>query len=1036
MKKTIFLLFILAISTAINAQIKRYASMADSMYYASSQYRLVGPFRGGRAATACGSLVDKNVFYMGTTGGGVWHTRDAGENWDNISDKYFGGSIGSIALAPTDENIIYVGEGENTMRGNVSEGIGGMWKTINGGRTWQNIGLNFGRHITKIIVHPKNENIVWAAVMGPLFGTSSDRGIYKTTDGGKNWQKILGTPNVNTGGIEITMEPNNPDVLYASLWQMQRTPYSMESGGKGSGVYKSIDGGATWVNITQNKGLPKDSIYGISYVAIAPSNPDKVYLLLEAKEGGLFVSNDAGTTWKLQSQDANIRQRAWYFSKMAVDPFDENTLFICNVEFWKSTDGGKTIKSVATPHADHHNIWIDPKDNKRMIVCDDGGAQVSKDGSNTWSTYYNQPTSQIYRISADNAYPYNLLGGQQDNSSVRIKSRTKWAGIYNSDFSSTAGGEAGVDVADPLNPDIVYGGEYMGILRRYDHKTGEVRHINIWPESNIGSGAENLKYRFQWNFPLFFSMHKPNRLYAGGNHLFYTEDEGVTWQCISPDLTTNNKNYQQASGGPITKDNTTVEYYCTVFAAAECVQDANILYTGSDDGLIHITKDGGKNWTNITPPNIPSLMLWNSIEADPFAKGTLYAIGTRYKQNDFKPYIYKSTNFGATWQLITKGIPNNHFTRCLRADKKREGLLYAGTEYGMYISYDGGQNWKTFQHNLPIVPITDMCIKYNDLCVATQGRAIWVLDDLAMVQAYQEPNNTKQALKIFPINESIIFDAWGGYEKNNAGKNPPNGTVVRYFIPNGTDTTKATIKILNAQKEVIQTYSTQSTEKEKIVINGEYNTFVWNQAYPSEPEISGMVFWNGSIYNGPKAPPGLYYAKIIAGKDSVEKEFNILPNPTYKASIADYQEQFMFLMQVKATFDTVQNSIKKLRSIRNQISAFKNAQKDTLPKNITTLMDSINIKLDKIENNLYQTKAKSGQDVLNYPIKINDKIASLYNQGNDGYCKPTKASKEVHELLKNQAFIELANLKSVLDGPVVQLNNLIKQSNLNIIGAK
>ncbi len=1033
--KLVNIILLIAISTIANAQIKRYANTADSLYYSNSPYRLVGPFRGGRAAAVCGSLNNLNLYYMGTTGGGVWRTKDAGKNWENISDNYFGGSIGAIALAPTDENIIYVGEGENTMRGNVSEGISGMWKTVNGGRTWTNIGLAFARHITKIVVHPKNENIVWACVMGPLFGNSKDRGVYKTIDGGKTWYKILATANETTGAIELAIEPNNPDVLYASLWQMKRTPYSMESGGAGSGVYKSMDGGATWVNMSYNKGLPKDSIKGISYIAIAPNNPDRLYLLLEAKEGGLFISNDAGATWQLQSTNSNLKQRAWYFSKMAVDPTNSDKIFICNVEFWKSTDAGKNIKSVSTPHADHHNIWIHPKDGNRMIVADDGGAQISIDGGESWSTYYNQPTSQIYRISADNAYPYNLLGGQQDNSSVRIKSRVKWGGISNSDFTSTAGGEAGVDVADPLNPDIVYGGEYMGIMRRQDHKTGEVRHINIWPESNIGSGAENLKYRFQWNYPLYFSVHNAKRLYAAGNHLFYTEDEGVTWKCISPDLTTNNKKYQQTSGGPITKDNTTVEYYCTIFAAAESPHSANILYTGSDDGLLHITKDGGETWQNITPKNIPEMMLWNCIEVDPLDKATVYAVGTRYKLNDYKPYLFKSMDYGTTWQAINNGINNLHFTRVLRADKKRKDLLYAGTESGMYISYDGGKNWKTFQMNLPVVPITDMCIKYNDLCIATQGRAIWVLDDLSMVQAYQDGGVPKEPRKIFPINETIRFDAYN-YDRENAGKNPPNGTVINYYIAGASDSTKASIKILNAQKELIQINCTSCKEETKLNIKGQFNQFVWNQKYPAEPEIPGIILWNGGISEGPSAPPGAYFARLILGKDSVEMPFSILPNPTYKATITDYQNQFSYLMDVKKEFDKVQKCIKQIRAVRSQITSFKNAQTDTMPTNIATLMDSISKRLDKIENNLYQTKAQSGQDVLNYPIKINDKIGSLYNQGNDGYNSPTNAGKEVLKLLIEQAKVELDDFESINKGPMVLLNKCIRESNLPIISTK
>ncbi|MFM2387185.1 MAG: hypothetical protein RL660_1942 [Bacteroidota bacterium] len=1008
----------------------------DSLYFSNINYRLVGPFRGGRATTACGSLLNPKLYYMGSTGGGVWRSRDAGANWENISDKYFGGSIGSVALAPSNENIIYVGEGENTFRGNVSSGINGMWKSTNAGRTWQNIGLSFGKHITKIIVHPTDPNTVWAAVFGPIFGTSQQRGVYKTTDGGKNWRRVLATANETTGAIEITSEPNNPDVMYASLWQMKRTHHNMESGGIGSGIYKSEDGGETWRCINKHQGLPKDSIWGITYVAIAPGNADKVYALVEAKDGGLFVSNDAAKTWTKVNSEANIRQRAWYFSKMAVDPSNEDKIWICNVEFWKSTDGGKSISRVSTPHGDHHNIWIDPNNAKRMIICDDGGAQVSEDAGESFSTYFNQPTSQIYRISADNAYPYRLLGGQQDNSSVRIMSRTKHSGIFNSDFNATAGGEAGCDVADPLNPDIVYGGEYDGIMRRLDHRTGEVRHINVWPESNIGSGAENLQYRFQWNYPLFFSTHNPKRLYAAGNCLFASEDEGITWQKLSDDLTTNNKALQQASGGPITKDNTTVEYYCTIFAAAESSHDADVIYTGSDDGLLHVTQNGGKTWTNITPKGCPELMMWNCIEVDPNDKATVYAVGTKYKLGDLRPYIFKSNNYGATWTAITKGIPAQHFARCIRADRKVKGLLYCGTEYGMYISYDAGASWHKFQLNLPQVPITDMCIKYNDLCVATQGRAIWVLDDLSLVQQYAT-YPSKNKIHVFDINDYITTE---GYRAENtkraAGMNPHNGVYVNFAIPNLKDTSAVSISIYNEQHQHIATYTKGGAEEAALKVKEGLNQFVWSTIYPYKDKLQDLVMWGGPIYSGPKAVPGKYFARLRVDADSTEKPFYIVPNPTYKTPVADYQAQFNFLMAVQKEYDSVQGTIVKLRDIRRQIGAFTGLHGDKCSKEIKTLADSINKQLSSIEEALYQTKAKSGQDVLNYPIKLNDKLATLYNQANDGYSAPTKASQEVLKSLQQRSYAVLAEFDKVLNKDVPALNTLIKQSTLNVIDVK
>jgi len=559
MKKLFILLFAFSVSTGLLGQKSKAASsvIADNKKESlldNLNYRLIGPFRGGRSAAVAGSYQKKNTFYFGATGGGVWKTTDAGNNWTSISDKFFGSSIGSVAVAPGDETIIYVGEGENTMRGNVSEGLGGMWRSEDGGKSWKNIGLKDSRHIIRIVIHPKNPDIVWVAAMGHLFGPNNERGVFKTTDGGKTWKKTLFVNN-QTGCSDLVMEPGNPNVFYAGTWRLIRTPYSMESGGEGSGLWKSTDGGETWKNISANKGLPKN-IWGIVGVAVAPSNTEKIYTILENKDGGLYVSEDGGETWTLRSSDNNIRQRAWYYTKVYVDPQNENKVYCPNVNFMVSIDGGRTFKDIDTPHGDHHDLWIDPEDGNRMVVADDGGAQVSFDAGNNWSTYLNQPTAQVYRLSTDNAFPYRILAGQQDNSAFRIKSRTYGAAITATDMETAAGSESGYVVADPLNPEITYGGNYMGMLQRLDHKTGESRLINVWPVDNMGAGAEAAKYRFQWNYPIFFSPHNPKKLYAAGNHLFVTEDEGNSWKMISPDLTTNDKAKQASSGGPITQDNT------------------------------------------------------------------------------------------------------------------------------------------------------------------------------------------------------------------------------------------------------------------------------------------------------------------------------------------------------------------------------------------------------------------------------------------------------------------------------------------------
>ncbi|TBR19413.1 MAG: glycosyl hydrolase [Chitinophagaceae bacterium] len=1015
-------------------------SQSDDQLLSLSKYRLVGPFRGGRSAAVAGSNKNKNTFYFGATGGGVWKTTDGGNNWNNISDKYFGGSIGAVAVAPNDETIIYVGEGENSMRGNVSEGLGGMWRSDDGGKSWKNIGLKEGRHIIRIVIHPKNPDIVWVAVMGHLFGPNEERGVFKTTDGGKTWKKTLYINN-QTGASDLVMEPGNPNVFYAGTWRLIRTPYSLESGGDGSGLWKSTDGGETWKNISSNKGLPKGT-WGIVGVAVAPSNTDKIYTILENKDGGLYMSADGGETWTLTSGDNNIRQRAWYYTKVFVDPKNENKVYCPNVGFMRSNDGGRTFQSIQTPHGDHHDLWMDPEDGNRMIVADDGGAQVSFDGGNNWSTYLNQPTVQIYRVSTDNAFPYRIMGGQQDNSAFRIKSRTYGAAITAADMENTAGNESGYVVADPLNPDITYGGNYMGSLQRLDQRTGESRAINVWPIDNMGAGAEAAKYRFQWNFPIFFSPHNPKRLYTAGNHLFVSEDEGKSWEQISPDLTTNDKSKQASSGGPITQDNTSVEYYCTIFTATESSVEKDLLWTGSDDGLINVSKDGGKNWENVTPKDCPQWMMWNSIEVDPFKKGAAYFIGTRYKLDDFRPFIYKTEDYGKTWKLIVNGIPSLHFTRTMRADRIKQGLLYAGTEFGMYISYDDGASWKSFQLNLPVVPITDLAIKNNDLIVGTQGRSIYILDDLTVVQQ-KNADILNKNLHVFSVNPAYRMPGGGrrggggfggGQALRNVGMNPPNGVVFNYYMKNAVDSTKLSIEVMDKNKKSIKRYSTSSKDS-KIEINKGMNQFEWDMNYPEAERVEGLILWNGFV-RGPKASPGNYFAKFKSGNDSTEVPFTIIPDPNYQTTLTEYEEQFNHLITIRDKSSEIMKAIKNIRDIRSQMNEFSGRVGKDLPKEIKQQIDTVNKQMTAVEEALHQTKAKSGQDVLNYPIKLDDKLSSIYNASSAGQSAISRQTKDAYNELVPLIDEQLNKLKKIMAEDVAKLNQLIHEKTLQVIGVK
>jgi len=1036
MKKWFFFLIGLALTVPVLAHKKSDTKPAnttntDSLLHSAMHYRLVGPFRGGRSCAVAGSITHKNEFYFGATGGGVWKTTDGGSNWKNISDKYFGGSIGAIALAPSDESVIYVGEGENTLRSNVSEGINGMWRSDNGGMSWKNIGLKDSKHIARIVVHPKDPNTVWVAAMGHLFGPNTERGVFKTTDGGKTWRKVLYV-NDSTDCSDLITVPGDPNVLYAGMWHVKRTPYSMESGGAGSGLYKSTDGGETWTNLSANKGLPK-GIWGMVCVAVAPSNTDKVYALIENENGGLYVSNDAGVTWGLISNDNEIRQRSWYFNRIFVDPKNENQVYCPNLEFMGSSDGGRTFHPINTPHSDHHDLWIDPENGSRMIIADDGGAQISFNGGHDWSTYYNQPTAQFYRVSTDNAFPYHILGAQQDNSTVRIKSRTYGNGISDRDWESTAGFESGYVVADPLDANIVYGGNYGGYLSRMNHKTGENRSINVWPDNPIGTGADVQKYRFQWNFPIFFSPGNPKRLYAAGNHLFVTENDGQSWEMISPDLTTDDKSKQTASGGPITKDNTTAEFYCTIFTAAESGIEKDLLWTGSDDGLVYISKDAGKHWDNVTPPAAGKWMMWNSIETDPFKKGKAYLVGTKYKTDDYTPYIFITEDYGKTWRLATKGIDNNSFARVVRADKKRAGLLYAGTEYGMYISNDDGASWQKFQLNLPQVPITDLTIKDNDLVVATQGRSFWVLDDLSLLQTDEKDLDQKN-WQVFNVNDAYRTNGWVDSNIRNGGMNPPNGVAFNYYLKNATDTDKISVTIFDKKQKPIKTYS--KTDKDgKVECSSGMNRWVWDMNYEGGEKIDGMVLWNGNA-GGPRAACGKYIARFRYNKDSVDVPFTIKPDPNYKISEADDDEQVAFLLDVRDKFNAIQKTIKNIRSIRNQVTDMVNKSDTLALKKMKVLADSICKKLTTVEEALYQTKAKAGEDILNFPMRLNDRMAGLYNFAASGYNKPTQQVKDAFKELAAETDIQLNKYAAIIKNEVSDFNIMIRENKIPVVSVK
>ena len=898
------------------------AQSTDKEDYNALEYRLLGPFRGGRSAAVTGVTGKPNLYYFGAAGGGIWKTENGGRHWENISDGYFGGSIGAIAVSKSDQNVIYVGGGEKTVRGNVSSGYG-VWKTVDAGKTWISSGLEKSRHVSRIAIDPDNHNIVYAAVLGNIYKETDERGVYKSVDGGKTWKKILFANNLS-GAVDLQLDPTNSRILYASTWRLQRTPYSLSSGGEGSALWKSTDSGGTWTEISKNEGFPDDTL-GIIGVTVSPVNNQRVWAMVENKdEGGLYRSDDGGETWEKVNSERKLRQRAWYYTRLYADTKNADQIYVLNVRYHKSTDGGKTFSTHGAPHGDHHDLWIAPNDPNRMIIGDDGGAQITYDGGETWSTYHNQPTSQFYRVTTDNHFPYRIYAAQQDNSTVRISHRSDGYSISENDWESTAGGESAHIAVDPLNNDIIYGGSYDGFLTRKNHKTGTVRAINVWPDNPMGHGAEGMKYRFQWNFPIQFSKHNPKRLYTFSNQVHVTENEGQSWEVISPDLTRNDPEKLKSSGGPITQDNTSVEYYCTIFAAQESPLKEGLIWVGSDDGLIHVTKDGGKNWENITPKSMPEWMMINSIEPSSFEEGTCYVAGTRYKLGDFTPYLYKTTDYGKSWKLITTGINSEHFTRVVREDPKQKGLLYAGTETGMYISFNNGENWKSFQLNLPIVPITDLTIKDDNLIVATQGRSLWILDDLTIIHQLKNVNEGDHL-----YHPKDTYRMRGGSRENSktSGTNHANGVITYFNIENYSEKDTISLTYFDSYGDTIQSFNNHNAKKNKLKVKDGANKFVWDTKYTGAEKLDGMILWWANL-DGPRAIPGSYKVELKVKEQLLSESFKIVSDPRAESSQEDMRKQFEFILDINKTIDAAHKSIKRMRAINSQLESFQSQYKN------------------------------------------------------------------------------------------------------------
>ena len=1067
----------------------------DTIALNALRWRELGPFRGGRSVAVAGSAKRPLEYYMGTTGGGVFKSLDGGQSWAPITDKFFGGTIGAIAVSPSNPDIVYVGGGEYPIRGNVSHGDG-VWKSTDAGKTWTSLGLRATRQIARVRVHPTNPDIVYVGAAGSVWAPTPDRGVYKSRDGGRTWTRIL-FKNDSTGVSDLAMDPSNPDVLYASLWQAGRTPWTLVSGGAGSGLWKSTDGGETWRDISRSPGLPA-GLLGNMGLSVSAAKPNRVFAIIEADSGGVFRSDDGGATWTRTNGDRSLRQRAWYYTKIHADPQDTNVVYVNNVNFNKSTDGGKTFKPVrGIPHGDSHDFWIAPNDNKRMIEGDDGGASASADGGKTW-TDEDFATAQFYHVTTTNHFPYQVCGAQQDNSTLCGPSR-KAGGIDIGDWKEAGGGESGHIASRPDDPDIIYAGSYGGLLTRKDLRTGLTRNINPWPDNPMGHSAIDLKYRFQWTFPIVLSPHDPNTLYATSNYVHRTTDDGQSWQVISPDLTRNDPATLGPSGGPLTKDQTSVEYYGVIFAFAESPRQKGVLWAGSDDGLVHVSRDNGRSWQNVTPRDMAKFTRVSIIEPSHFAAGTAYVAANRFQLDDMRPYLWKTTDFGRSWTRIDPGIDPSEFTRAIREDDEKAGLLYVGTERGVWVSPNDGRDWQRLKSNLPAVPVHDLAVKSGDLIAATHGRSFWVIDDLSALRQLT-PAVTAQPAHLFKPRDAYrvsfgsgrrgaprVADSTAPPPVHPVATSPTGGPSIQYWLARANrdvtlefrdaagamirsftsrqdsstaaDSVKRAVRT-KARVDSLRTAGIPADSAERMARRspdvaaaqsggGEdedgpiripppprapnkagINTFSWNMRHPDISAFQGMVLWAGGT-QGPMVPPGTYEVRLLVDGQPVGTErFALRKDPRTRATPTDLAAQFTFLSRVRDASNRANDAVKTIRYVKAQLADREKHAPAERRAELASLDSAFAARLSSVEDSLYQTKNRSGQDPLNYPIRLNDRIGGIMSVAGSSEARPTSQTVAVFQLLSAQLERELARLDAVMKSDLPRVNVLLRQAGL------
>jgi photosystem II stability/assembly factor-like uncharacterized protein len=1062
----------------------------DSSRYAHSarelrglRWRLVGPFRGGRAVAVVGDPVSRNTFYFGSVDGGVWKTINGGTTWRNVTDGVSTiASVGAIAVAASDPNVIYVGGGEADLREDWTYGDG-MYRSTDAGRTWTHLGLDDARHIARIVVDPRDPDRVLVAAMGHASGRNTTRGVFRSTDGGKSWQRVL-YANDSTGAIDVAMDPSNPRILYAALWHMQRTPWGFTAG-NGS-LWKSTDGGDTWRDLSANPGIPRNPLGRIG-ISVSAANPLRIYANIECppedSTGGIFRSDDGGASWQRVNGDQKWMVRPWYYNVVTADPADTNTVYVMNLATWKSADGGRTFTRLRVPHGDTHELWVDPRDARRMISGNDGGATISFDGGSTWSSIMNQPTAQFYHVATDDQWPYRIYGAQQDNTTVSIRSRSDNGVITTDDWYPVGGGESGYIAPKPGDPNIVIAGTYTGTMTRYDVRTKQSKDISVWLNNYDGWPALDVPNRFQWTYPIVYSSHDPRVLYATANRVFKSTDDGDSWQPISPDLTLHDPRTLGPAGGPITYDMTGTEWYATIFAFAESPRSPDVLWAGSDDGLIHLSRDGGKNWTNVTPPSVARFTRISIIEPSHFDPATAYVAANRYQLDDFRPYLLKTSDYGRTWTAIASGIPDGAYTRSIREDPVRRGLLFAGTETGIYYSPDDGAHWHSLQLNLPRASVRDLAIHGSDLIAATHGRAMWVLDDISPLRELTEAVRGADVHLFAP--DTVVRFAGGHAATTSAGENPPDGVIVDYWLGTplgGHDSLR--IEFLDASGKVIRHFSSAAaadsvksaafarltadssgaaskspgkqpsdttadkqrgareleddtlafTPSDSIVTKrAGLNRFVWDLHYPDTRQVKDVVNDEGST-RGPVVAPGRYTVRLVARGQTLTQPFVVRGDPRLETTQADYDAQLALALQVQAKTNELSDAVKRIADIERALGERAGAAKgQPYETRVGDAVKPLHDKLEALRDSLVEIHSHADEITLHYPIRYYNMLLSLAGMVQSADAAPTAQEGEIYRGIAPKVDAQLARLRALEGTDLAAFNTLMRELNVPAI---